>query len=110
MDAICHKMAKLAEAAYLDGHEANSRKKLYGFTGHQFFENDGAQCHAFWNKDTFVLAFRGTEPDELSDVLADLNAIPRGAMTHGYVHSGFRGELDKLWDDVAGLVNKHEKK
>jgi triacylglycerol lipase len=104
-------MAQLAQIAYLDGLNAKKKAKRIGFTGHQFFENDGAQCHAFWNKEEFVLAFRGTEPDELSDVLADLNAIPRGAMTHGLVHSGFRGELDKLWDSVSALHGKeHQNK
>ena len=111
MSNICHQMAKLSEAAYLDKKEAQALKKDLGYTGHKFFENDGAQAHAFWNKEEYVLAFRGTEPDEITDLLADLNAIPRGAMTHGLVHSGFRGELDKLWDDIvkhhgAGHQNK----
>ena len=101
MSNICHQMAKLAEAAYLDKKEAQALKKDLGYTGHKFFEHDGAQAHAFWNKEEYVLAFRGTEPDEITDLLADLNAIPRGAMTHGLVHSGFRGELDKLWDAVV---------
>jgi triacylglycerol lipase len=104
-DARAATMAQLAEIAYLDGKEAKAHKKEFGFTGHKFFEVDGAQCHAFWNKEVYVLAFRGTEPDELSDLLADLNAIPRGAMTHGLVHSGFRGECDKVWD----AVSKHQK-
>jgi triacylglycerol lipase len=110
MNATCYKMAQLAEIAYLDGKEAKAAGKKIGYTGHRFIEEDGAQCHAFWNKEEFVLAFRGTEPDELSDVLADLNAIPRGAMTHGLVHSGFRGELDKLWETVSFERNKHNKK
>lgn len=100
MNNICHAMAQLAQIAYLDGQEAKERIKTLGYTGHKFFENDGAQCHAVWDKETYVLAFRGTEPDEISDILADLNAIPRGAMTHGLVHSGFRGEVDKLWEEI----------
>ena len=108
---ICNKMARLASIAYLDKKEAAAHKKELGYTGHKFFENDGAQCHAFWNKEEYVLAFRGTEPSEITDLLADLNAIPRGAMTHGLVHSGFRGECDKLWDDiVAHHANGHKDK
>lgn len=99
------KMAIMAEMAYLDKKEAKAKTSAYGITGHKFFEFEGAQCHAFWNTEEYVLAFRGTQPEELSDLLADLNAIPRGAMTHGLVHSGFRGELDKLWDDIL----KHQK-
>lgn len=105
-----HLMAQCAQIAYLDGKEAKAKFKTLGFTGHKFFENDGAQCHAVWDKERFVLAFRGTEPDELSDILADLNAIPRGAMTHGLVHSGFRGEVDKLWDQLVDVQKKHNGK
>jgi triacylglycerol lipase len=104
------KMAVMAQLAYLDKKEAKAKLKEYGITGHKFFEDDGAQCHAFWNKEEYVLAFRGTEPDELSDLLADLNAIPRGASTKGFVHSGFKGELDKLWLDIVKHHAAHNKR
>lgn len=110
MNATCYRMAQLAQLAYQDSKPAKAEGKKLGYTGHKFFQEDGAQCHAFWNKEVVVLAFRGTEPDELSDVLADLNAIPRGAMTHGLVHSGFRGELDKLWDVIIDCLSKHKDK
>lgn len=95
--SVCHKMAKLAALAYFDGKEAKEAVKSLGYTYHKFFEHNGAQCHVAYNKKEYVIAFRGTEPDELSDVLADLNAWPAGAMTHGLVHSGFKGETDKIW-------------
>ena len=107
---LCNKMAVLAEIAYLDKKQAFARKGELGFTGHKFFENDGAQCHAFWNKEEYVLAFRGTEPDEISDVLADLKAWPAGAMTHGKVHTGFKDEVDKLWDDIVKHYKSHPNK
>ena len=111
MNEVCHKMAQIAEIAYMDGKPAKKAFKAIGYIGHEFFENDGAQCHAVWDQENYILAFRGTEPDELSDLLADLNAIPRGAMTHGLVHSGFRGECDKLWDMVVAHHGKgHQKK
>ena len=35
------------------------------------------------------------------DIKADLNAFKRrGRYKHGYVHSGFQGELDKIWDEL----------
>ena len=83
--SVCHKMAKLAALAYFDGKEAKEAVKSLGYTYHKFFEHNGAQCHVAYNKKEYVIAFRGTEPDELSDVLADLNAWPAGAMTHGLV-------------------------
>lgn len=107
---ICNKMAQLAAIAYLDGKQAKPKMKALGYTGHKFFENDGAQCHAVWNKEEYVLAFRGTEPDEISDVLADLKAWPAGAMTHGLVHTGFKDEVDKLWNDIVPHHAKHSEK
>jgi triacylglycerol lipase len=107
---LCAKMAKLSEMAYLDSEEAKVKAKELGYPSHKFFENKGAQCHAVWNKEDYVLAFRGTEPTELSDLIADLNAIPRGAMTYGLVHSGFRGEVDKIWDDIKNHQSNHTDK
>ena len=100
-------MAKLASNAYLDSGEWAKKE---GYTGHKLFDIDGAQCHAVWNKEEYVLCFRGTEPSEITDILADLNAIPRGSETKGWVHSGFRNELDKLWDAILKHHEKHSKK
>lgn len=101
-------MARASEIAYLD--DAMKQYADLGYTGHTFFDIDGAQCHAVWNDDEYALCFRGTEPSEIGDILADLNAIPRGAMTHGLVHSGFMGELDKLWQNVTEHHSKHKDK
>ena len=101
-------MARASEIAYLD--DAMKQYADLGYTGHTFFDIDGAQCHAVWNDDEYALCFRGTEPSEIGDILADLNAIPRGAMTHGLVHSGFMGELDKLWQNVTEHHGKHKDK
>ena len=103
------KMAVISQMAYLSPKEAKAKIKAYGITGHKFFEFEGAQAHCFWNKEEYVIAFRGTEPSELSDLLADLNAIPRGAMTHGLVHSGFKGECDKLYEDIVKHHGKGHK-
>lgn len=106
MDHLQHAslMAKMAGIAYLDGKEAKPKYKELGFPHHKFFEHEGAQCHAVWNKDTYVLCFRGTEPDEFSDIKADLNALPDRAFNgHGLVHNGFQEELNKIW----GVINNH---
>jgi len=103
-----HKMARASEIAYLD--DAKQEYVDLGYTGHTFFDIDGAQCHAVWNEEEYALCFRGTEPSEIGDILADLNAIPRGAMTHGLVHSGFMGELDKLWQNIVEHQEKHKGK
>ena len=102
----CHKMAKMAGLAYLDA-EAKIGYEELGYTHHVFIENDGAQCHAVWNKEEFVLCFRGTEPDEFSDIKADLNAFPDRGQSGGWVHNGFQEELNKIWDQIL-LLLEHE--
>lgn len=103
----CHLMARCAGTAYLDGADAKAKFKELGFTGHKFFDKDGAQCHAVWNTDMYVLCFRGTEPDELSDIKADLNAWPDRGESGGLVHNGFQNEVDKLWSDIEKHVEKN---
>ena len=108
---IAHRMAKLSEAAYLD--EGEAVQQLYfkmGYLGSKFFEVDGAQCYAVWNRSEYVLCFRGTEPTEIGDVLADLNAKPVQSQTDGWVHAGFKGELDKLWPQIKDHHVKHKDK
>lgn len=104
----CHEMAEHAQAAYLD--DASEHFKKYGKVKYEFIEDDGAQCHIAWDKDEIILAFRGTEPDEFSDIKADLNALPdRANNGHGLVHNGFQEEVNKVWDEVMKVLNKELK-
>ena len=94
-------MALLSGVAYKDPEDANKTFEKYGFNNHRFIEKEGAQCYVIWNDTDAIIAFRGTEPKEMSDVKADLNAIQRQGMHNtGDVHSGFQGEIKKVWDDL----------
>ena len=65
-------MAILSGVAYKDPEDANKTFEKYGFNNHRFIEKDGAQCYVIWNDTDAIIAFRGTEPKEMSDVKADL--------------------------------------
>lgn len=106
----CSKMAEMAEIAYLDKKPAIPKYKKLGYAGYEFIENDGAQCHVVWNDDEIVICFRGTEPSELSDVLADLNAWPDKAQVGGRVHNGFQNELEKLWENIIDVLEINKDK
>jgi triacylglycerol lipase len=105
----CSHMAKLANAAYLDPKEGKKTYKKLGYKGVWFLEESGAQGYVVVNDEEVVLCFRGTEPDEFSDITADLNAIPDKAQSGGFVHNGFQEELNKIWDEVEVLVDKQLK-
>lgn len=104
-------MALAAEAAYLDGKEGKAKFLELGYMKHKFIEKEGAQCHVAWNNEEFLIAFRGTEPDEFSDIKADLNALPDRGQSGGWVHNGFQEEVNKIWALILPLlVNAEGKK
>lgn len=107
----CHRMAIAAETAYLDGKEGKAKFLELGYMKHKFIEKDGAQCHVAWSTEEFLIAFRGTEPDEFSDIKADLNALPDRGQSGGWVHNGFQEEVNKIWPYILPLlVNAEGKK
>ena len=55
--------------------------KRLGFKKYKFLENDGAQCHIIENPTNFIIAFRGTEPKQFSDIAADLKGFRDAAVT-----------------------------
>lgn len=97
--------AILAATAYEDPELSKPIYKTMGFTGIKFFEKDGAQAYAVWNKEHIALCFRGTEPTEISDLKADLNAWPDRGEVGGLVHDGFQNEVEKIWKDVLKTLN-----
>ena len=74
-----------------------------------FFDQDGAQCYLLEHDDHFVVAFRGTEPKEISDIKADLSILKTWHRGHGKVHRGFMIEVWKLADDLATHIYQTEK-
>lgn len=100
----CLKMARMAELAYKNRKHSLAQWKDLGYGNHRYIDIDGAQVHIVWNKTEMVLAFRGTEPDEFSDITADLNAIPDRAQVGGWVHNGFQNELEKVWAKVLKTI------
>ena len=86
------KMAKCSEFAYLNSKDAKPKYKDLGFSRHRYFDVNGAQCHAAYDKEWFVLAFRGTEVKSWSDIKADLNVLSVGAK-HSRGNSSFKENL-----------------
>ena len=101
--------AKLSSIAYSNLKDAKSQAKKLGFTTVEFYDRDGAQAYRFANKEDMVIACRGTQPSEFSDIAADLKAVPVLAETISRVHKGFKEEVDDLWpmicEDIDRKVN-----
>ena len=98
--------ADLSKIAYCNKRDATSQAKKYGFNTVEFYDRDGAQAYRFMNKTDLVIACRGTQPTEWSDISADLKAIPVMAETVSRVHQGFKDEVDELWPMITEDINR----
>ena len=97
--------AELARIAYMTEKESKPIAKKMGYTKTKLIDHKGAECLFLENDDTIVLAFRGTEPKEFSDIKADLKAWKRKSQTWGMVHAGFYEYLERIWDTVENHIN-----
>jgi triacylglycerol lipase len=98
--------AELSNLSYLSRAEAGRLAYRIGFPEIRFYDRDGAQAYIFANDDDAVVTCRGTEPHDWNDVRADLDLSTVVAETRGWVHRGFKREVDDLWPRLEqALVN-----
>lgn len=98
--------AELANLAYLSRCEAGILANRIGFPEIRYYDNDGAQAYIFGNEHDAVVTCRGTQPDDWNDLKADLDLKRAMAETAGWVHRGFKREVDDLWPRLEqALVN-----
>ena len=86
-------------------------KKYWDQLGYKatFLDHDGAQCYVLEHDDHIVVAFRGTEPKQASDIKADLSFRKTWHKGYGKVHRGFMIEVWKLADDLTTHVYQTKK-
>jgi hypothetical protein len=99
----------LAEAALLT-YWAPSRAlpcfQEAGFLKTEFVDESGAQCYVSWTDDFVVVAFRGTQPDQFSDVFDDAKfGLVPWDRSPALVHSGFKGALDRVWPHLTRVLS-----
>jgi triacylglycerol lipase len=98
--------AELSEISYLSRCEAGLLANRVGFPEIRFYDRDGAQAYIFANENDAVVTCRGTQPDDWNDIKADLDLKTAMAETAGWVHRGFKREVDDLWPRLEqALVN-----
>ena len=96
--------AQISETTYEDPKTSKKKFKDLGYEIVKFFDKNGAQGYLLKNSDEYILSFRGTQIQELSDLFADLEAGKRQEPSGGRVHHGFQHELNKLWDDIETSI------
>ena len=101
--------AELSRVAYFTEYHATRLAKKLGFTTVEYYNINGAEAYRFMNKHDMVFACRGTQPKEFNDIKADARSWPIVSETVGRVHSGFKGEVDKLWDKIKEDIVREQK-
>lgn len=76
-------------------------KKTYEAQGFEVktFDRNGTQAFLAIKDDVALLSFRGTEPDEVTDLLTDAQVCLVDG-PYGKVHKGFSKGLDAVWPDI----------
>lgn len=74
-----------------------------GCTDLHFFDGNGAQGYIAIRDDAVILVFRGSEPDDLHDILADMKFMLVPHEKTGLVHYGFIQALNDVWDQLAPI-------
>lgn len=64
----------------------------------------GTACYVATQGTFSIVAFRGTEPDDLLDIRADVDVVLRPWSKGGHVHTGFAEALAVVWDEVADAI------
>ena len=65
-------LADAALLAYWPSDGAKPKFAAAGLTDYSFLNQNGTQCHVASNDQFAIVCFRGTQPDQWQDVLADV--------------------------------------
>lgn len=94
--------ARLSELAYESEDVLNSEFKDYSF---QYFAEGPVQFFLLSIKDTAYIAFKGTNPNSIIEILTDLEFAQKKAFV-GKVHKGFYNAFVLIQNDLDDLMNQ----
>jgi triacylglycerol lipase len=98
-------LADAALLAYWGPADALPRFQAAGFVKTEFVDVSGVQCYVAWTDDFIVVAFRGTQPNQFSDVFDDaLFGFVPWSRPAALVHAGFKGALDRVWKRLTAVL------
>ncbi len=102
-NALC--MGAAANLAYAKADAIEETVAGWGFNGFRFFDQEDTQAFLAHNEDAIIVAFRGTEPSHLQDLLADAK-IRFTDGPFGQVHRGFLGALEAVWPQLDAKIRR----
>ncbi len=99
-------LAQISESAYSEGYELESTLKNLGLSKPDEFPLGSMYAYVASNDQTVVVAFRGTNQDELRDWLVDAR-ITSDQVQHGRIHRGFYRSTQGLLKGIVDAVKEH---
>lgn len=104
---IALRMCKFSELVYSDSDTVEQQLTILNYCMFKWFDNKGTQGFVAYSNtyNELVICFRGTQPSEASDVLADLKAWPKKAREKGRVHYGFAKACDSVYDEIVDYID-----
>jgi triacylglycerol lipase len=102
MDRV-KQMVLLAEAAYHDN---------YHFEGYKatLISAEGSQAWLLQNDTEQIIAFRGTEMNDIRDLLADIMMLPIPSSSgKGYTQHGYECAVNHIWKLIKPWINPSKK-
>ena len=102
--------ANLSKIAYSDQQASRDQIINLGYGEFAWFDNEGTQAFACRksNANDIFIVFRGTEPNQMKDILADAKAWRKPAREKGLVHFGFAQAIDKVYDNIVHWINEQK--
>ena len=102
--------AELSRLVYSNYTDVEIYLRENGYDHWAWFDVDGTQafsCRKHKSTEIFI-TFRGTEPKQITDILADAKAWRKPAREKGLVHFGFAQALDKVYDKIVHWIDEQK--
>src|SRR5437879_3380091 len=105
-------LAMASQLAYENRATIDATSKTWGFTRSDFLASPpgvewDTQAFVASNADAVLVAFRGTEPDDLKDWITDADAVFAHTEV-GPVHYGFWAALQSVWTQLEQTIQQHQ--
>ncbi len=100
-------LARFSRAIYESEESFHWQCSQWGFDEVRWIERRGTQAAVIHRPgapfDLYAVVFRGTQPDELQDWLADLR-VKKACVPFGRVHRGFLWALLAAWPEIESAI------
>lgn len=99
-------LAEASQLAYASDADIVKKCKSWGLPNVKFFSRGGTQGYVAGNDEVIIVAFRGTEPKEMEDLMADAKMKRVPGKGGGHVHRGFKAALEQVSADMAAAARQ----